>query len=377
MRYLLLIALLGAAACQAQDLPIGTRDTTFYDPVRDRNIGTVVHYPAMVAGVGAEPAAGAFPVLVFGHGFLMGVEAYGNIRDHFVPRGYILVLPTTEGGFPDHEAFGEDLAFLAGAFQAAGADPVSPFFGHVAPRTALMGHSMGGGASVLGASGNTSIQALVNLAAAETDPSAIAAAAGVTVPALIIAGAEDCVTPPDQHQIPIHSAIASACKSLMIINGGGHCAFAESNLICSIGESTCGGASITREEQHDVVNDIAGLWLDAFLKDDPIAYGGFLDSLTTSTRLAGTTTCLSTGITKKPADPITLHPVPAADLLFVTGLSEARSVSITDATGRLVMRGRIGGDIGPLDISCLRSGMYRMAIEDPGGIEHRSFVVQQ
>jgi hypothetical protein len=196
MRPIILLFILAISVRSWAQFPVGTRNLTFYDPDRDRNIGTVIHYPAISAGTDTEIAAGSFPVLVFGHGFLMGVTSYNNFRDYFVPRGYILVLPTTEGGFPDHAAFGQDLSFLAEALQTAGTDESSPFFSHVAPRTALMGHSMGGGASVLGSSNNSTIQTMVNFAAAETDPSAIAAANSVAVPSLVFAATADCVTPP-------------------------------------------------------------------------------------------------------------------------------------------------------------------------------------
>lgn len=135
-----------ANAINAQPYAIGTRTITFTDGARSRAIEAVIHYPAAVAGNNADAADGVFPVLVHGHGFVMGVDAYTNLRDHFVPKGYILVLPTTEGGLaPDHASFGLDLAFLADALQAEGANAASPFFGHVALSTALIGHSMGGG----------------------------------------------------------------------------------------------------------------------------------------------------------------------------------------------------------------------------------------
>ncbi len=367
--------LLVSSTILAQLFPIGTRNIDFFDQARNRTIGTVVHYPALVAGNDAEVADGGFPVLVFGHGFLMGVTSYNNFRDHFVPRGYILVLPTTESGFPDHGAFGEDLAFLSDALQAAGTDPGSPFHDHISPNTALMGHSMGGGASVLGAAGNSSIRTLVNFAAAETTPSAIDAAASVTAPTLIFAASADCVTPIAQHQQPIHDAIAADCKALVNITGGGHCYFANNDGICDLGELSCASSfTIDRVMQHDVVNDIAGLWLDAFLKDDGPSFAGFLDSLGTSDRFSGTTTCLTTAMDDHRSRSIRIFPNPSGDIIYFEDIAEGELI-ISGSDGRQISIHRIDGDRIELDVSSYPPGHYSMHLRSARGLIRKPFVV--
>jgi dienelactone hydrolase len=56
------------------------------------------------------------------------------------------------------------------------ADPASWLFGQVATaQFGVSGHSMGGGASILAAAADARIKAVANLAAAETNPSAIQA----------------------------------------------------------------------------------------------------------------------------------------------------------------------------------------------------------
>lgn len=288
LRLLPTLALLLPALLVAQPFAIGSRSLTFTDPTRGgRQIPCDVYYPATAAGANTPVAAGRFPVLAFGHGFVMTVGAYGNFRDAFVPEGFILVLPTTEGGFlPSHGNFGLDLAFVIGAMQQLDDDPGSPFFGRVFPTSALLGHSMGGGASFLGASGSSVVTTVVNFAPAETNPSAIAAAGAVTVPTLVFAGSEDCVTPPSSNQLPMYTASASACKAYVSITGGGHCFFANSNFNCSFGETTCGGpGSLTRAQQQDAAQDLALLWLKRYLKDDPAAGDAFADSLALSPRI--------------------------------------------------------------------------------------------
>jgi predicted dienelactone hydrolase len=288
-RVLLSLLLALPSGLSAQPFAIGSTSLTFVDASRGgRQIPCDVYYPATTAGAGAPVAAGAFPVLVFGHGFVMTVGAYNNFRDAFVPQGYILVLPTTEGSIlPSHPNFGLDLAYCVQAMQAEGVNSTSPFFGRIFPTAAIMGHSMGGGASFLGAQTSTLVTTVVNFAPAETNPSAIAAAGNVTVPTLVFAGSQDCVTPPASNQLPMYTASASTCKAYVSITGGGHCQFANSNFNCSFGEATCGGAgSLTRAQQQDAAQDLALLWLRRYLKDDPAAGSAFADSLALSTRIA-------------------------------------------------------------------------------------------
>ena len=102
-----------------------------------------------------------------------------------------------------------------------------------------MGHSMGGGASFLAAQLNSNIKTLVNFAPAETNPSAITAAASITIPSLIFAGVNDCVTPQNTNQIPMYNGLGSSCKTLISIIGASHCQMSNSNSLCNFGELTC------------------------------------------------------------------------------------------------------------------------------------------
>ncbi|MCB0815674.1 MAG: dienelactone hydrolase family protein, partial [Flavobacteriales bacterium] len=260
--------------------PIGSTTITFIDATRGgRLIPCEVYYPAVTAGANADVATGSFPVLSFGHGFAMGVGAYANLWQDYVPEGYIMVLPTTEAGLlppPSHGDFGLDLAFAIGGMQAEGNDPGSLFFEHVSLPAAVMGHSMGGGASLLAAAGSPLVTTVVNYAPAETNPSSIAAASNVNIPVLVIAGSEDCVTPPASNQVPMYNAVPSGCKAYVELTGGGHCNFANSNFNCSFGEFTCGGAgSLGRPAQQALAQQHTLLWLDRFLKDDVQAGADF------------------------------------------------------------------------------------------------------
>ncbi len=379
MRSFLLIAFgIATAMAVAQPYSIGTRSITFVDAVRGRDVPTQLYYPADAGGTDVPHAAGAFPVLVFGHGFVMTTAAYANVWEYFVPKGYIVALPTTEGSIaPSHATFGEDLAFVEQALQAADSDGASPFFGHVLPSSALLGHSMGGGATLLAAAGNTSIRTVVALAPAETNPSAIAAAADVLVPTMILAGANDCVTPIADHAGPIYAALTTPCRAFVSINGGGHCYFAESNFNCSFGEFTCSPSpTITRAQQHAVVEDFAGPWLDHFLKDDAQAFTDLLDSMALTTRAVCTTTCaLSTGISATEEEPFSLRYDLAMQRLIVQHPYASASVQVVDVRGRVVVAPGILLPGGALDVSALPVGAYALVLRSAAAQHTRRFVV--
>ncbi len=327
---------------------IGHRFITWTDPDRgNRQIGTHVYYPADTPGDNVPVGGGGefrFPVAVFGHGYLMVYSAYENIWTSLVPQGYIVALPTTEGNlFPSHQNFGLDISFLADAIRADGADPASPFFGAVAQTAAVMGHSMGGGASILAASQNPTITAVANLAAADTNPSAIDAAANVTAEALMFAGSLDCVTPPQNHQIPIYTNLESECRTLITLTGASHCQFAEYNFYCSLGEGGCDDPTITRTQQHATVDHFLLPWLDAVLKDDLAAWDLFQQRLEESTQVTYEQDCpppaSAPALADRIAGGVAAYPNPfreTSTIRFTTAAGGPVRLEIFDASGRLV-----------------------------------------
>lgn len=305
---------------------VGNRSITFNDPSRNnRSIASEIHYPANTSGNNVPLAGNAgdkFPVLVFGHGFVMTTSPYANIWNALVPQGYIVVLPTTESGFsPSHTEFAKDIAFLVSAMQNEGQNNSSPFYNKVDSTSCVMGHSMGGGSSFLSVQYNNSITAIANLAAAETNPSAIAACANITIPSLVIAGGNDCITPPANHQLPMYNALSSTCKTYVSITGGSHCQMAESNFNCNFGELTCSPPpSITRAQQHAIINSLLIPWLNYHLKGDCNAWNDFQNILSAGSGISWQQSCTAcvTGITNQDySDKVKIFPVPARDYFFV------------------------------------------------------------
>lgn len=303
MKTLTYLSIIFTSAFAFAQQPIGHMTKTFVDASRaNRNIQTEIYYPAVSAGNNTAVAPGEYPVIVFGHGFVMSWDAYANLWAEFVPRGYIMVFPRTEGNAfsTDHQQFGWDLQYLVTELQNEGNLATSILYNAVSPTAALMGHSMGGGAAFLAAdslcmNGNINLRTLIGLAPAESSTngvSSIASASRVTVPSLILSGIQDGVTPPADHHIPMYNALASTCKTILNIIGGAHCYFANANAACDFGEgSSSTGISITRNQQHAVTFDFVNSWLDYTLKNDCNAFTVFQDSVATSSRITYDQTC--------------------------------------------------------------------------------------
>ena len=287
-------------------LGIGHTTLTFNDPTRSggfgsgggpgRQIQTEIYYPAATAGTSTPVANGEFPIIVFGHGFAMNWDAYSNIWEHYIPRGYIMAFVRTESGLfpsPSHGDFGLDLKLVAQKMLEL--QTTSTLFqNHIYPKVGLMGHSMGGGAAFIAADNNTSIHALIGLAPAETNPSAIAVAPNVQVPSIVFSGSSDGVTPPAQHHIPMYDGVTTTCKSFVSIIGGAHCYFANTNFNCDFGESTSStGISISRTVQQNTTYTILDPWLDYNLKDICAAYEAFQLYLASTPGTNTQTTCPS------------------------------------------------------------------------------------
>ncbi len=268
----------------AQPFQIGHTTMTLIDASRNnRNIPTEIYYPTDIAGDNIPMTMAnndQFPVISFGHGFVMTWDAYQNIWEAVVAEGFIMAFPKTEAGIaPSHFEFGKDIAFVISELNALGQNNASLFYNRIDSMNCVIGHSMGGGSAFLAAQMSPVVKALATLAPAETTPSAIQAAASVNLPSLIFAGGNDCVTPPAGHQIPMYDALTSDCKTYISIQGGSHCQMANNNALCSFGELTCSPQpTISREEQHAVINRYLLPWLKYELKGDCIA-GAQFDSL--------------------------------------------------------------------------------------------------
>jgi pimeloyl-ACP methyl ester carboxylesterase len=321
-------AFLFSCGAFGQPFQIGHTTITLIDSTRsNRNIDTEVYYPSDVAGNNVPVSTATndpFPVISFGHGFVMSWDAYRNIREAIVPEGFIIVFPETETGLtPSHIEFGKDIAFIISEFKLIHQDTSSLFYNRIDSMNCVMGHSMGGGSAFLAAQLSAEVRSIATLAPAETNPSAIQAAAGISIPSLIIAGGNDCVTPPSTNQSPMHDSLQSQCKILININGGSHCQMADSNFLCSVGEASCTPQpAITRADQHIVIERYLLPWLKYTLKGDCNSGSRFDSLITDDTLITFQRSCVLCSTTSSDYEnnstfSIDIIPNPFNDRLFI------------------------------------------------------------
>ncbi len=288
MKYFITILFSSLALLSNAQYQVGHQSLTLEDASRNRDIPTEVYYPADSQGDNVPFASGAFPLIVFGHGFGMSWTEYSVWWEELVSEGYIIAFPTTEASvfpFPSHGDFGQDMAFIVDEMMNMNQDMNSPFLNKFTNKNALMGHSMGGGCSYLAAGDyGANVETVISLAAADTDPSAISAAANIDVPVLTIAGSADCVVMDGGAPIDIYNGLGTTnYKAYVSITDASHCQFgiASFGSICTLGE-LCGGF-LSDTDQHTQMFLNAKPWLDYFLKNDCDRWTDFKDNLYNST----------------------------------------------------------------------------------------------
>ena len=159
-----------------------------------------------IPGVVCTPTHGlGLPAVALGHGWLQGPERYLPLLHHLASWGIVAAAPASQLGLvPSHAKFSADLRatldVCAEVRLGDGAISVDR------RRLALAGHGMGAGCAVLAAAvrtGQDAVAAVVTLAAAETRPSAIAAAPLVSAPSLHLAAGKDQVSPSAAGAAPV------------------------------------------------------------------------------------------------------------------------------------------------------------------------------
>jgi dienelactone hydrolase len=315
-----------------------------------RSVGTEVYYPASAAGNNVAVANGQFPVVVFGHGFVMTWDAYDNIYNRLASLGYIVLLPRTEGSFsPSHAEFGADLKFLANAglgLNSIATPSLTSFNGKVLQKVAVGGHSMGAGSSFLAAASNNTLTCLYNFCAATTNPSSISSASLVTVPSLIISGEMDSVadtTVQNSH----YNATASSKKFHVIITGTKHCDIGNGTSgTCTIGQPACSGAGCNAILFTRYMNHLEP-FLANQLKNDCNAGNTFMNLIQNPStdragiKITGSIACVATGISEQNVEnKITVYPNPTKDKFTISFSTETNSVvvfELFDIYGRMIM----------------------------------------
>lgn len=228
-----------------------------------------LYYPATSAGqnTGFDGSGGPYPAVSFGHGFLQPVDRYQSTLLHLATWGIIVIASESEGGlFPSHSNFALDLRHCLTYLEQQNTTSGALLYQGVATgKFGMSGHSMGGGASILATAADTRVKALANLAAAETNPSATAQMAGVSVPVSLISGSADTIVPVGNNGQLMFNA-GRAPKLLPVIQGGWHCGFED---VSTIG---CDSGPMTRADQLFLTRRLLASFFRLYLGDDQLAW---------------------------------------------------------------------------------------------------------
>ncbi len=223
-------------------------------------------YPATSTGNGApyDGSGAPYPAVTFGHAFVVHPDRYRSTMEHMASHGYLVVAPEsyTSPWFPSHQGFADDFRYSLDYLEARNADPGSWLYAQVdTAHLGMAGHSMGGGSSILATAVDPRVKALATLAAAETDPSAIAQMANIGVPARLLTGNEDGTVDWETNTLAMYNA-GLPPRQLPLILGGWHCGFMDSNILF------CDSGSLPRAEQLEITRRELVTFFDLYLKPD-------------------------------------------------------------------------------------------------------------
>lgn len=127
-----------------------------------------------------------------------------------------------------------------------------------ASRTAVFGHSMGGGVALLASSRSRTVDTVATLAAAETRPKASTAVRSLRVPSLFVVGSDDRIVPAAGTAAMFRRAPSPSLLASIV--GGSHCGFME------IVSPACDAGTISYDRQLELTREQLRRWLDRHLE---------------------------------------------------------------------------------------------------------------
>ncbi len=217
-----------------------------------------IYYPSINDTIpnGCAPC----PIIVFGHGWQIGISNYYSYGEHFASHGFVVVLPAYSNPlFTPNHAWRARLMIGAGRWTADLNDNAGDVFhGKLDPDNwSFVGHSLGGSLSMLAGDryvnfadssihlGDT-LKAIVVYGSPESDPETDQS--NVTTPKMILSGTNDGVVGWED----TYSAFWAGSPEpgvFILIEGGNHCQFCDASGLC---DWTDGSATISREEQRRI-----------------------------------------------------------------------------------------------------------------------------
>ncbi len=324
--------------------------------------GSRIYYPVINDTIPA--AAVPCPIVVFGHGFNIGIDKYYSYGEHFASHGFITVLPTISNPvFTPNHNYRSRLIITAAHYVAdLNDDPGDIFEGAVdVDNWAFVGHSMGGSISLLAGDryvnypdsiyhiGDT-LRAIVSYASPQSDPETVDE--HITTPVMMLTGENDGTAPWED----VYSAFwvdKPPPGAFALVNGANHCYYCDESSVCDWFDS---GADITREEQRSIARLHTTAFLYHYQFEDTgecvlqYAYGDSIQSADWMDSVEVRYLPLKIEERHKPSDlsDIFVYPNPGNSSFSIEAPFEnVKSVELYDCSGRLVatsVKGKVSSD---------------------------------
>ena len=200
------------------------------------------------AGRDASVADGAFPIVLFSHGY-SGIRLQSTfLTSHLASWGMIVIAPdhwsrdlnhVLSAPVGDRESSVTELLASLDLVTAGNDDPASLFQGHLdTSRIIALGHSAGGG-TIVGAAADDRVDGYISMASGVigmggANATTTAPPTFINKPSFFIAGAADGVVPVDTVSRPSFEAVPGPSR-LWVIDGVGHNGFDD---FCTFGNGS-------------------------------------------------------------------------------------------------------------------------------------------
>lgn len=271
---------------QPGNFSVAQVSVTINNPNTNHALTTTIYYPA--AGGGVDPSGVPYAALVFSHGFQAGASNYSGNAIHLASWGYVVAVPSFSDSWSGDNLTPRvsDIRAVLSYLESANANAGSIFYQRIdTSRFGVVGHSLGGAASLLATGEDTRIQAVVAL-----DP-----ASGATSPFARVAGIRAGAMTTDYQTIVAPALIvgtpASSCngnaeynsmydntdaehKSKQVIANGSHCDFMDTpdTTYRNLCYAFCGGSF--DQQRLDLAKKLTAAWFNYYLqsRSDYFAY---------------------------------------------------------------------------------------------------------
>jgi predicted dienelactone hydrolase len=241
---------------QLGNYTVATTSVAVSNPGNGHSLATTIYYPS--SGSSVNPSGAPYPTLVFSHGFQSQPSNYAGDATHLASWGYIVAIPSFSDSFSGDNLTPRisDVRAVLTYLETQNANYSSLFYQRIdTTRLGVVGHSLGGTASLGVAGQDNRVKAVVALDPASgagmsfgSAPIQATAAytdfVSITAPALIVGTPSNSCNGSAEYNT-MYADIGAEHKSKQVIANGNHCDFLDpTNSLCY---TFCGGGSANPE----------------------------------------------------------------------------------------------------------------------------------